>query len=343
MVRLTHVHDRTLWEAFVQSDVWNAFPQAWAWGEFQMARGRKVVRLALVDEAGKWLVAGQGIWYPKRYGTGYWLFPRGPVFAPQLTEPRELFCLFLEKLFEVELPEKGLFFRVEPPLTLVEGRGMMPLRMQRTRALEPASTVILDLKQTQAELLAGMHPKTRYNIRVAERHGVEVRTGSDEKDIELFLRLTAETAERDKFLSHEAEYLRATCEALLPSGFARLRFAEWQGRCLAANMEIAYGDTVTYLHGSSSSEDRQVMAPYILHWEAIKTAQAENAAFYDLYGANPRLQSNVYYKSSWEGITRFKRGWGGKDVDLMGTWDLPVNKFLYYLAFPKLLWRGDLA
>lgn len=340
MSRLIEVKEQGAWDRFIQSDAWNAFPQAWAWGEFQKSRGRSVVRLALVDDRDHWLAAGQAIWYPKRYGTGYWLFPRGPVFAAHILEPRETFCAFLEVLAGFELPHKGLFFRVEPPLTLEEGRGMMPLRMQRTHALEPASTVLVDLEQTEEELLAAMHPKTRYNIRVAERHGVTVRSGSSEEDIKLFLELTAETAERDKFVSHEAEYLRATCEALLPSGFVRLRFAEWQGKCLAANLEIAYRDTVTYLHGSSSSQDRQVMAPYLLHWEAMKTAKREGASIYDLYGTNPRLQSNVYYKPSWEGITRFKRGWGGKDVDLMGTWDLPMNKLLYYIAFPKLLWRA---
>ncbi len=340
MPQLIQVSDAKVWDHFIQADPWNAFLQAWAWGEFQQSRGRTVLRLALVDERGHWLVAGQCIWYPKRYGTGYWLFPRGPVFAQHVTEPREVFCTFLEEVLKFKFPHKPLFFRVEPPLTLQEGRGMMPLRMQRTHALEPAATILVDLEQSEAELLAAMHPKTRYNIRVAERHGVTIRRGSSDKDIQLFLDLTKETAERDGFSSHDDAYLRATCEALLPSGFARLRFAEWQGNTLAANMEMAYGETVTYLHGSSSSKERQVMAPYLLHWEAMKTAKAEGAKYYDLYGTNPVLKSNVYYKPSWEGITRFKRGWGGKDIDMIGTWDLPTNKLLYYMAFPKLLWRA---
>lgn len=340
MPRLIRVEEQDVWDRFIQSDPWNAFPQAWAWGAFQESRGRRVIRLALVDERGHWLVAGQGIWYAKRYGTGYWLFPRGPIFARHQTAPREVFRLFLEALLDMELPQKGLFFRVEPPLTLQEGRGMMPLRMQRTHALEPASTILLDVEQTEAELQAAMHPKTRYNIRVAERHGVTVREGSSKEDIETFLTLTAETATRDKFVAHDDAYLRATCEALLPSGFARLRFAEWEGTCLAANMEIAFGETVTYLHGASSSDARHTMAPYLLHWEAIKQAKRDGVKWYDLYGANPRLQSNVYYKPSWEGITRFKRGWGGVDVDLMGTWDLPRNRLFYYALFPKRLWRS---
>ena len=341
--RFIAVTDRAAWDTFVQADAWNAFPQAWTWGEFQASCGKRIVRVALVDTHGHWQAVAQGVWVPKKWKTGYWLFPRGPVFAADVQQPakiREVFCAFLEALSEFAWPEKALFFRVEPPLTLAEGRGMMPLRMQRTHALEPASTVMLDLTQNETTLSAALHPKTRYNIRVAERHRVKIREGSSADDIEIFLRLTAETAERDGFISHDDAYLRATCEALLPSGFARLRIAEWNGRALAANLEIAYGDTVTYLHGSSSSSDRHVMAPYLLHWEAIRAAKQEGRSFYDLYGANPRLLSSYYYKPSWEGITRFKRGWGGRDVDLMGTWDLPVNKFLYYLVFPKHLWRG---
>lgn len=340
MPRLLAIHQASAWDAMIQADIWNAFPQSFAWGAFQEARGHAVIRYALLDDAGEWLVAGQGIWYPKKWGSGYWLFPRGPVFSSRVKNVREAFCTFLEQVSELTLPHKPLFFRVEPPLTLVEGRGMMPLRMQRTRALEPASTIVLDLTQTEEQLLAGMHPKTRYNVRVAERYGVQVREGTKKEDIETFLRLTKETAERDGFVSHDDHYLRETCEKLIPSGFARLRLAEWNGKCLAADLEIVYGDTVTYLHGSSSSDDRQVMAPYILHWNAIQTAKKEGKAFYDLYGANPQLLSSFYYKPSWEGITRFKRGWGGTQVDLMGTWDLPTNTLLYYAAFPKLLWRG---
>ena len=116
---------------------------------------------------------------------------------------------------------------------------------------------------------------------------------------------------------------------------ARLRLAEYQGNVLAANLEIVYGDTATYLHGASSSQDRQVMAPFLLQWEAMRAAKAEGKKSYDLWGANPSSKSSFYYKSAWEGITRFKEGFGGSRVDLIGTWDLPVNRFLYQLAFPE--------
>jgi len=105
-------------------------------------------------------------------------------------------------------------------------------------------------------------------------------------------------------------------------------------------MEIAYGDTVTYLYGASSSQERQRMAPYALQWGAIQAAKQEGYAYYDLWGCNPTLRSNSYFKKSWEGISRFKQGWGGELVELMGTWDLPTYRLPYLMAFPEAVWRS---
>lgn len=72
------------------------------------------------------------------------------------------------------------------------------------------------------------------------------------------------------------------------------------------------------------------MAPTLLQWEAIKAAKAEGYRWYDLYGANPSSTHSRYYKKSWEGITRFKQGLGGEQVDYVGTWDLPMKKLFYH-------------
>lgn len=220
-------------------------------------------------------------------------------------------------------------------LALEEKQGIMPIRMRRTRAMNPATTIVLDLAKSEEALLAAMHQKTRYNIKLAAKHGVTVREGSGSQDLETFIRLTKETAARDRFQPHEEDYLRATFQFLSERGIAKLRLAEFGGTVLAANLEIHYGDTVTYLHGASSSQHREVMAPYLLQWEAMRAAKDEGKRNYDLWGANPETKSSFYYKPAWEGITRFKEGFGGRRVDLVGTWDLPVNRFLYQLAFPE--------
>lgn len=238
-----------------------------------------------------------------------------------------------------DLPGRTLFYRFEPTLTVEKSHGLMPIRMRRTHAMNPASTIVLDLSKSEEHLLAAMHQKTRYNIKLAAKHEVTVREGKGEQDLEAFIRLTQETASRDRFQSHSASYLRATYQFLSERNMARLRLAEYQGTILAANLEIVYGDTATYLHGASSSQDRQVMAPFLLQWEAIRAAKAEGRNYYDFWGANPESKASFYYKSGWEGITRFKEGFGGKRSDFIGTWDLPVHRFLYQLAFPQNFYR----
>jgi lipid II:glycine glycyltransferase (peptidoglycan interpeptide bridge formation enzyme) len=216
---------------------------------------------------------------------------------------------------------------------------MMPIRMVRTKARSPAVTRVLDLHKAESELLAEMHSKTRYNIRVAEKNGVTVRVGDRPEDLEAFLRLTKETSTRDAFTPLSDAYLRATYETLAPQGMIQLRLAQYGEQVLAANMEVVYGDTLTYLHGASSSQERQRMAPYALQWDAIRSGKLQGKAYYDFWGCNPALTSNYYYKERWEGISRFKQGWGGELREFIGTWDLPVNRLLYLLAFPKSILR----
>ena len=347
MYSLEEIKSRERWDGFVAAQSWAQFTQSWDWGMFQTERGNLVRRFFLHD--GKATVSAvQLIRYPRRFGLNYWFAPRGPIFAshilPRTDEDsqsmlREVFTRLLEELLKQDWPGYSLFFRFEPPVSLARGNGMTPMRLQRNHAMNPACTLLLNLKQTEDELLGQFHSKTRYNIRLAEKRGVSVREGT-EKDLQTFLDLTRETGERDGFVPQNIGYLADTYNILAKTGLARLRLAEYEGRVLSANMEMIYGDTVTYLHGTSSSESRQVMAPYALHWEAIRSAKAAGHTLYDWWGVNPALTSNFYYKESWSGITRFKLGWGGECIPLIGTWDLPMNRPMYYAAFPKLLWRG---
>lgn len=336
-MRVEEVTDRVAWEAFVATQPHASFPQSWAWGEFQSTLGHGVRRF-VVKEGERIVAACQVIYFARRF-SGYWFAPRGPVFADHSAKNvRAIMTALSEAMFET-LPRRALFYRFEPMMTAQESRGAFPLRFCRQHVMSPAITIVSDLRKTEEESLALMHEKTRYNIRVAAKHGVRVHVGM-QNNLESFLSLTRETAARDGFISHDDEYLRKVYEKLAPSGMARLRIAEYEGKVLAANMEIAYGDTVTYLHGASSTTNRNVMAPFALHWEAMRTARAEGFAHYDWWGCNPDRVSHYYYKPTWEGITRFKLGWGGERVELAGTWDLPVHRILYRLAFPQYWFRG---
>ncbi len=316
-----------LWDAFVSSLPYAQFTQSWAWGEFQSVLGREVVRVFILDDGDELeapLAAAQFIHQPRALVGGYWLAPRGPVFSADLSKEQHEEVL-QALIHQLSLPH-SLFVRVEPPV--MAGSLDLPKEYVPHRAYNPAVTGLLDLTKSEDELLAAMHHKTRYNIRLAERHGVKV---SLTDDIGTFLRLTKETSERDRFLAPEYAYLEKTYRELSKAGVARLRIAEGQNEILAMSMEMVYGDTVTYLHGASSSRLRDVMAPFALHWDAIKAAKTEGKANYDLWGCNPEDPSDLNYKKSWEGITRFKAGWSGRCLALAGTFDIPRQPWLYGL------------
>lgn len=322
---IVQVMAQELWDAYVSSLPYAQFTQSWAWGEFQSSLGRQVVRVFILDDGDDLeapLAAAQFIHQPRPLVGGYWLAPRGPVFSADITKEKHEQVLDT-LIHQLSLPD-SLFLRVEPPV--VAGSLNLPKEFIPHRAYNPAVTSVIDLTKSEDNLLAAMHQKTRYNIRLSERHGVKV---SISDDIGSFLRLTKETSERDRFLAPEYSYLEKTYRELSKAGIARLRLAECQNEILAMSMEMVYGDTVTYLHGASSSRLRDVMAPFALHWDAIRSAKEQGHMFYDLWGCNPEDVNHPNYKKSWEGITRFKLGWAGRILELVGTFDIPQKPWLY--------------
>ena len=266
------------------------------------------------------MAACQLIHMPRFGFTGYWLAPRGPVGS--VTNG------IISEIASLDFP-RSMFTRLEPLLPAFE-TNTLPKRLKAHRFYNPSTTALLDLTKSEEDLLAAMHQKTRYNIRVAEKHGVTVRIGT-EKDLSAFIRLSHETAERDRFQHMSDAYLAKTYEVLAKHGVARLRLAEQNGTLLAANMEMAYGDTVTYLHGASSSESRNVMAPFLLHWSAIRASKLEGFKTYDFWGCNPESPQAADYRPRWEGITRFKLGWGSVRQSFVGTFDVPKQPMVYRL------------
>lgn len=310
------------WRALLGKAKAPSFLQSWEWGAFQASIGKRVIRFAF-EEEGRALCLASLIREERPPLGGYWIAPKGPVFLDGAKIDLEEVTMLLK----AALKERSIFFRVEPELSR-EKSSLLPKMWRRRRAYNPSATYVADLGRSEEELLAAMHQKTRYNIRVAERHNVRVRLGT-EHDVPAFLKLMKETSERDRFLQHHEEYLRSTYEALQRRGMARIRIAEHAGELLAANLEIVFAGTLTYLYGASSGANRNVMAPYLLHWEAMKAAKEEGLTRYDFWGANPSDEQDLDFKTSWKGISRFKERWGGTLLEYVGTYDISLQPLLY--------------
>lgn len=300
------------WNDFVNEKKPIQFLQSWQWGEFQQKLGRQIFRLK--GDWGEALVAKYNLPFQKNYLYS----PRGPILTRNNADFTQIDAEnFLKEVAELARQEKSIFFRFELP---VIGNWKLEIgNCRKVADVQPSQTTILDLSKSKEELLAKMHYKTRYNIRLAKRHGVKVREGRPE-EIEIFLKLLYQTVRRNKFRPHPDNYYRQLLT--IDPDFVKLYLAEYQERVLAANIYIFFGDTAFYVHGASSNEFKNVMAPYLLHWEIIKKAKESGYHYYDFWGIDAK---------KWPGLTRFKINFGGEIINYPGTFEIVFNQFWYQL------------
>lgn len=193
--------------------------------------------------------------------------------------------------------------------------------------LDPAHSYLTDLTASEDALLNGMHPKTRYNLRAAQKHGVQVIFASHGFDT--VWSMFEQTSFRGQFRLHPKRYYTSMLETLAQGDCrAFLATASHEGNFLAANIMIDYGDTRVYLHGASSNERRNLMGSYLLHWELLRDAKERGFSFYDWWGVAPVDASENH---PWSGISRFKRGFPGVEYACPGTYDVVLKPFRYHL------------
>ncbi len=196
------------------------------------------------------------------------------------------------------------------------------------------NTVLINLEQSEEELLANMKQKTRYNVNLAMRKGVTMRTGKP-TDIDMLFKMYAETSVRDGFVIRNDSYYREVWNAFmfhqgpkrLDQPVAEALVAEVDGEPVAGVIIFRFAGKAWYLYGMSRLAHRDMMPNYLLQWEAIKRSKAAGCKVYDLWGAPDEF---VETDPLW-GVFRFKEGLGGTVHRYLGAWDYPVNRMLYRL------------
>jgi peptidoglycan pentaglycine glycine transferase (the first glycine) len=184
-----------------------------------------------------------------------------------------------------------------------------------------------DIKgMSEEELMQSFHQKWRYNIRLSEKKGVEIKIGT-KNDIREFHKIMLETGVRDNFVTRSVEYFEKMHDSMAPEHL-RLYLAYYNGKIIAGTITILYGKKCWYLYGASSNEYRNVMATYLLQWEAMKWALETGCDVYDFRGVSGDMdESNPLY-----GIYRFKKGFNGQLVELIGEIDYIFKPFVYFMV-----------
>jgi lipid II:glycine glycyltransferase (peptidoglycan interpeptide bridge formation enzyme) len=313
--------------------------QSWEWGKFREKTGKKVIRLGVFEE--KELKAGCQLTVHPLPKTNFNLlyFPKGPLPSQRM----------LKALAKLGQQEQAILIKMEPnvghPLDSAKtsafkeiGQFLLKNNCRPGRPLFTPYTFQIDLTKKEEALLAAMKSKTRYNLRLAQRHGVEVVKDNSPQAFETYLKLMIETTRRQKFFAHTPDYHRQMWEILNPAGMAHLLLAKYKGETLVAWILFTLNHVLYYPYGGSTRKYREVMPSYAMMWEAIKFGQKMRCTTFDLWGTPG---PNPDPKDPWYGFHHFKEGFGAQLIEFLGTWDLVINPYLYpaYNLANGLRWK----
>ena len=323
-------------ENFIQTNSPDGgFLQSEEWRKFQESFGRKTFNVFSLQELNSWnsknLALG-GFWaniieHSLPIAGRYFYIPRGPIV--NYPEPnREI-----TELISLAKKENAGWIRFDADNSNILDIISKNFRVKKApHDMQPRELLIINITKPEEELLVGMKSKTRYNIKVAQKHNVKISI--NQKHLDEFIKLVKITARRDKITPHPDEYYRKMFKTI-PEKNLKLYLAEFEGKIITANIVIFYGKVATYLHGASDNDYRNVMAPYLLQWQAILDAKAAGCEKYDLGGISTNYESNTNIRitNNWGGITRFKTGFSitTKPLKLPGSYDIVINPFKYNL------------
>ncbi|MBD3330870.1 peptidoglycan bridge formation glycyltransferase FemA/FemB family protein [Candidatus Peregrinibacteria bacterium] len=306
------------WDIFVKQSELGNIHQTSSWGEFQKT----------IPYRGKYrIIPGMGLVVRYKLPKGFsWLYcPRGPLCKLRPHEIKN----FLSEVKKIAKKERAIFLRIDPP---VSSYPKLKGFREVSYGFQPEHTLILDLTQSKENILAQMKQKGRYNIRLAEKKGVVIRS-IDPKDkkfkkaIITFHNLLKETFTRDKFKGHDAAYYENMVRILGQRDMCKLYLAEYRDEVIAGIIVTFFKDTAIYYFGASGNSHRNVMAPYLLQWTAIKEARRRGCKVYDFLGIAP--SGSVHHP--WAGVTEFKKKFGGKEVSFAPTREYAFKPLHYYL------------
>lgn len=318
--------------------------QTWEWGQVKARVGWQPLPQVWRDAQGWPQAAGLvlerelhigGLQIPLRV----LYVPKGPLvdWSDTLLRAR-----VLDDLQSLARKRSAIFLKIDPDVILGTGEPGTPDAWENpmgtqvqaelssrgwqfsSEQIQFRNTVTIELSPSEDELLVGMKPKTRYNLRLAQKKGVLVRPGGI-SDLPLLYRMYAETSVRDGFVIRDEAYYLNVWESFIHAGMAEPLIAEVEGIPVAAVIVFRFGQKAWYLYGMSRQLHREKMPNVLLQWEALRRAKSAGCRVYDLWGAPDEFTE----KDPLWGVYRFKQGLGGQVVRSLGAWDYPVGSSLY--------------
>ena len=312
--------DPAAWDAFVATSEPGSYLQLSGWATVKAVNGWEAIRSGVAgpgDGVGAQILLRR----PRGMPWAFAYAPRGPVASDWSSAGLGAFTEHVRR----DLPGRAgrvATLRIDPEIEVdgsldeggrvraaLTGAGWRP-----APAVQPAATRIVDLRPDEDALWGDLRKKWRQYVNKARTAGVVV-VDADGDRLGEFYRIYRDTADRAGFLIRTEQAYRDVWEAFRPAGNARLLFAQAaDGEPLATLFLVRCGPRVVEPYGGMTVAGGESRANYLLKWEAIRSSRAAGATSYDLWGL------------ATGGIAHFKAGFGGREVQYIGAWDLVLDR-----------------
>lgn len=290
--------------------------QSWEWGEARKKMGLSVLRFGEYEKE-KVINVYQMTIHPIPH-TSFFI-----GYIPRSEYPSEKFLEFTK---EYGKKNKIIFIKFEP-YTIKSNKRLTsdPFLKISPHPLFPPWTQTLDLTKSEENLLKDMKPKTRYNIKLAQKKGVYIKEMSDSNGFKIFSKLYFDTCKRQRYRGHNLQYHSIVWDTLQKK-IGHILIAFYEKIPLAAYELFHFNNVLYYTYGGTSLEYKQLMAANLLMWDTIKLGKKLGAQTLDMWGSLP---PNYNLNHEWAGFTRFKEGYGTTFVEFCDSFDVICNPLLY--------------
>jgi len=300
-----------------------SFLQAPFYGAWQERDGKTVVYYYAKDGENT-VAAGLAVKYDAPGGISFLYSPYGPVVS---TWSDDLLHM-LRDFFKPIAQRTGATFVRLDSTNLYEHTSAEPIadKLAATASLQPRAEWLLDISGDQEAVWMGFHRHARYNVRLAERADatIELFAPSD-APLDTFFALMQTTAGRDSFGIQSQEYYKAVLSSV-PSENGFVAMCTIDGKPAAVALFVAYDGVVHYVFAGSSNEFRKIAPPYFVIWNAILEARKRGWQTLNFGGITDSVKS-----THLEGVTAFKRRFGGYEVTHKNPVDFIYKPFIYTL------------
>lgn len=326
-ITIKNIDNKKNWEDFMSLHPEANFLQSWYWGEFHKNLGNDIQRtgfykrnrlvgimLSIVEDAKR-----------GRYLT----VPGGPIID---WTGSDLVNCFVEEIKRIAKSQNCIFVRVRPQVesndfsrNIFKQNGFINAPMH----LHAELTSQLDITKSENDLLKQMRKTTRYEIKKAIAQGIKITTTKDPTAIKEFYGLQIQTAKRQKFVPFSYEFLYRQFKTFSEGNHALLYEAWLEKTLLAQAFIIFYGQETVYHYGASTDEGRKYPGAYLIQWDTILEAKKRRMTRYNFWGVSPIDKPDHRFS----GLSLFKRGFGGKDVEHLHAQDLIIDYLRYIINY----------